>query len=128
MLFACNHLILSTLLLYMSAICQSPLALGTPMMAQKKSSFMALRTSTSQWWPYASHRTPTTLPADRPTKHGAYTDLMASARIAGVMPPEADWYTCPYFFPFSSTVGMPGKRRSLSVLKGFKPLATWKGA
>jgi len=33
-----------------------------------------------------------------------------------------------YFPPFSSTVGMPVKRRSLSVLKGFKPLATWKGA
>ena len=72
------------------------LALGTPMMAQKKSSFMALRTSTSQWWPYASHRTPTTLSADRPTKHGAHTVLMASARIAGVMPPEADWYTLPW--------------------------------
>jgi len=45
------------------------------------------------------------------------------------MRPEADWCTLPWYFPpFSSTVGMPGKRRSLSVLKGFKPLATWMGA
>jgi len=70
---------------------------------------MALSTSTSLWWPCASHRTSTTLSVDRPPKNGAHTVLMTSSRMTGVMPPEAVWYTSPWFFlQFSSAVGMPG--------------------
>jgi len=36
-----------------------------PMMPTKKSSSMALSTSKSQWYPYASHSEPTTCSADR---------------------------------------------------------------